>query len=105
MTLPAPELDIVVWAPVGDSGAAVSAASQRCFEAAAEQQVHLALTRLRGHQVRRIWPRVDVDDTEQVTCLRACLIKPEHLDWLDELWAGIVAGAGNPGDHGRLTGA
>ena len=92
MTLPAPELDIVVWAPVADTADGVSAGSRRCFEAAAEQHVHLALTRLRTDLVRRVWPQLTVGDADQVTCLRACLMKPEHLDWLDGLWAGVVAG-------------
>lgn len=92
LTLDAPELDIVVWAPAEDAAEAISAASRRCFEAAAERGVHLALTRLRAETVRRVWPQVDVGAAEEVTCLRACLMKPEHLDWLDELWAGVVAG-------------
>lgn len=92
MTLPAPELDIVVWAPAGESAEAVSAASRRCFEAAAGRQVHLALTRLQADLVRSVWPQLTIGDTDQVTCLRACLMKPEHLDWLDDLWAGVVAG-------------
>jgi hypothetical protein len=25
-------------------------------------------------------------DTEQAACLRSCLMKPEHHEWLDPLW-------------------
>lgn len=25
-------------------------------------------------------------DEEYITCLRSCLMKPEHLDWLDRIW-------------------
>jgi hypothetical protein len=30
------------------------------------------------------WP-VDWDQ-DQVSCLRSCLMKPEHLDWIDSIW-------------------
>ena len=27
-----------------------------------------------------------VHEKEYVTCLRSVLMKPEHLDWIDEIW-------------------
>ncbi|MGI8504660.1 MAG: hypothetical protein ACR2LR_26545 [Hassallia sp.] len=25
-------------------------------------------------------------DQDYLTCLRSCLMKPEHLDWVDDIW-------------------
>jgi hypothetical protein len=25
-------------------------------------------------------------DRDRVTCLRSCMMKPEHLDWIDRIW-------------------
>jgi glutamate/tyrosine decarboxylase-like PLP-dependent enzyme len=90
LTLMPPELDIVVWAPAADSAAAISAASQRLFDAAAELDLHLALVRVDGTLAARHWPGRIPDDADPVTCLRCCLMKPEHLDWLDDLWAMLL---------------
>ena len=32
------------------------------------------------------WATLDIDPEVSVTCLRSCLMKPEHLDWLDRIW-------------------
>jgi tyrosine decarboxylase / aspartate 1-decarboxylase len=82
----APELDIVVWAPRAASASEISELSQRIFDAAAKQNLHLALIRLpvrffSGHQ--NVFRR----DRETVLCLRSVLMKPEHRDWLDRIWA------------------
>jgi len=87
LTLAPPELDIVVWAPAAPTGSAVSAASQRCFEAAAEGGLHLALTRMPAALVAPHWPDVALSGDDPVTCLRSCLMKPEHAAWLDDLWS------------------
>lgn len=83
MTALEPELDIVIWAPVGASASEVSARSQAIFEAAATRDLHLAVANFPRH----MFPHWRLDwDQEQVLCLRSCLMKPEHLAWLDELW-------------------
>jgi glutamate/tyrosine decarboxylase-like PLP-dependent enzyme len=81
----APELDIVVWAPKADSASRVSALSQAVFDAAAAQNLHLALAGFPAELFSQHWPEI-VWDQPQVTCLRSCLMKPEHLDWLDTIW-------------------
>jgi glutamate/tyrosine decarboxylase-like PLP-dependent enzyme len=86
LTVFAPELDIVVWAPNSANARAISRASQAQFAAAAERDLHLALIEVPGTALRAHWPEVDVDPAESVTCLRSCLMKPEHLDWLDRIW-------------------
>ena len=80
-----PELDIVVWAPRARSAAAVSVLSQRIFDAAAKNSLHLALIRL---PVRFFTSTQNVlePDRDTVLCLRSVLMKPEHRAWLDRLW-------------------
>jgi glutamate/tyrosine decarboxylase-like PLP-dependent enzyme len=80
-----PELDIVVWTP---RAATVSAASRRAreiFAAAARRDLHLALAEV---PVDLVDPTRLLDrDQPTVATLRSVMIKPEHLDWLDRLWA------------------
>ena len=82
----APELDIVVWAPRAASASEISELSQRIFDAVAKQDLHLALIRL---PVRFFAAHSDAfqPDRETVLCLRSVLMKPEHLDWLERIWA------------------
>lgn len=87
LTLMPPDLDIVVWAPLADDAAAIGSASQRLFEAAARRDLHLALVRVDAGLAAVHWPERVMPEDGPVTCLRSCLMKPEHLDWLDELWA------------------
>jgi len=81
-----PELDIVVWAPMAERASEISALSCRVFEAAAGQNLHLAILKLPTAQLQVFWPDVEFDE-ETVTLLRSCLMKPEHLPWLDRIWA------------------
>ncbi len=80
-----PELDIVVWAPKGDSASEISALSSQVFAAAADAHLHLALVKLPAELLRPFWGNVKFDEPV-VTCLRSCLMKPEHMEWLDEIW-------------------
>ncbi len=85
LTLFPPELDIVVWAPQATHASSISQASKQCFSDAAEANLHLALITLPATLVKPYWPDLQFDQ-ETVTCLRSCLMKPEHLDWLDKIW-------------------
>lgn len=81
---PQPELDIVVWAPRGASASEVSARTQAVFEAAAREDLHLAVASF----PRALFPHWPLQwDAERVTCLRSCLMKPEHRDWVGEIWS------------------
>jgi tyrosine decarboxylase / aspartate 1-decarboxylase len=82
----APELDIVVWAPRAKTIAEISAASQRIFDAAAKQNLHLALIRL-PVKLFSTQHNLQYSATDTVLCLRSVLIKPEHRDWLDRIYA------------------
>ena len=86
LTLFAPELDIVVWAPRAGTAKAISVASKAQFSAAAERGLHLALIEVPGTLASQHWTTLDIDPEVSVTCLRSCLMKPEHLDWLDRIW-------------------
>ena len=84
-TIMAPELDIVVWALHGNSTSAISEASRKFFQKAARQNLHLALFNYPVSLLEYTWKDVDFD-TPQVTCIRSCLMKPEHYDWMDKIW-------------------
>ena len=80
----APELDILVWAPRATRVSEASVLSRRIFDEAARRHLHLALVSLPLHLV-------DVPamqrDRESIICLRSVLMKPEHRDWIDKIWA------------------
>jgi glutamate/tyrosine decarboxylase-like PLP-dependent enzyme len=80
-----PELDILVFAPSAQKISEISARSERFFEAAAAENLHLAKFRYPASLLHGVWKDVDLDQP-QVVCLRSCLMKPEHQDWEDRLW-------------------
>jgi glutamate/tyrosine decarboxylase-like PLP-dependent enzyme len=80
-----PELDILVWAPNGSSASQISAYSEQIFNAAAQENLHLATFKYPTALLRDKWAGVDLD-RPYVTCLRSCLMKPEHLDWVERIW-------------------
>ena len=81
----APELDIVVWAPRAKTVAEISALSQRIFDAAAKQNLHLALIRV-PIKLFNAQHNLQAAATDTVLCLRSVLMKPEHRDWLDRIY-------------------
>jgi tyrosine decarboxylase/aspartate 1-decarboxylase len=85
-TIIKPELDILVWAPAAQKASEISGLSRDIFEEAAKNNLHLATFSYPARLLREIWHDVDFDQ-EQVTCLRSCLMKPEHMDWVDRIWA------------------
>ena len=80
----APELDILVWAPRAKRVSDASDLSRRIFEEVARRGLHLALATLPVHLI-------DVQDMQRdhdtIVCLRSVLMKPEHRDWTDRIWA------------------
>lgn len=83
-TLP-PELDIVCWAPAAGLASEISRRSRTLFGAAARHDLHLSLTELPAALLRHWWPGVSFD-VARVSCLRACLMKPAHREWIDQIW-------------------
>ena len=81
----APELDILVFAPRGNSVRETSALSRKVFDAAARRELHLAVAELPLH----FWEKGlggMKRDRDTLTCLRSVLMKPEHLEWADRIW-------------------
>ena len=79
-----PELDIVIFAVNAESAEESSRMARTIFEDTAKKGLHLALANLPV----KLFPEsmLKYRTQEYVTCLRSCLMKPEHLDWLDEIW-------------------
>jgi glutamate/tyrosine decarboxylase-like PLP-dependent enzyme len=84
-TIFTPELDIVVWAPHASRASRISDRSQEVFRAAAAKNLHLATFRYPSALLASQWRDVDFD-REDVICLRSCLMKPEHHDWIEDIW-------------------
>jgi len=84
VTASAPELDILVWAPHAASVTEASNVSKRIFAEAATRQLHLALVSLPVHMLEVGDMRRDRD---AIICLRSVLMKPEHREWADRIWA------------------
>jgi glutamate/tyrosine decarboxylase-like PLP-dependent enzyme len=83
----APQLDIVVWAPRADTVEGTSKLSQKIFDQAARQNLHLALIHLPVRLFAHANPRPSwADSSGTVLCLRSVLMKPEHRDWLPRIW-------------------
>jgi glutamate/tyrosine decarboxylase-like PLP-dependent enzyme len=80
-----PELDILVWAPNGGSVSRISERSEQIFNAAARENLHLATFKYPTILLQESWGDVELDQ-KYVTCLRSCLMKPEHLDWVERFW-------------------
>jgi len=90
---PDPELDIVVWAMRGATVEESSRRAQEVFDRAAAGGLHLAL----AHLPARFFPGgrwSAAGDGTMVTALRSVLMKPEHLDWVEEIGARIQRAAG-----------
>jgi len=81
-----PELDIVMWAPLAGSDSRISELSRQIFERAAEDDLHLAIVKFPTRLLKDSWKNVRFEN-EYVTCLRTCLMQPEHLEWLGRIWA------------------
>ncbi len=80
-----PELDIVVFAPRGESAEEISGRSRQLFKLAAGRNLHLALAEFPASLLEPYWFGVEFDKPT-VTCVRSVLMKPEHREWVDEIW-------------------
>ncbi len=81
-----PELDIAVFAPKGKTFSEISALSRKKFAGCAEKNLHIALFEVPA-EIAEYYLKDAVKDSETVTCLRCCFMKPEHLDWLEKITA------------------
>jgi tyrosine decarboxylase / aspartate 1-decarboxylase len=82
----APELDIVVFAVRAATVAESSLLAQKIFDAAENEHLFLALAGLPVNFFpRQTWS--DQEHPSTITCLRSVLMKPEHLSWIDRIFA------------------
>jgi tyrosine decarboxylase / aspartate 1-decarboxylase len=85
-----PELDIVVWKVKDENSERASELAQKIFVGCATRGLHLALV-----QLPEVWFRqANLENKGLVTCLRSVLMKPEHAEWLDRIWARLSAASG-----------
>jgi glutamate/tyrosine decarboxylase-like PLP-dependent enzyme len=82
--LAAPELDIVVWAVRAGSASESSKLARQVFDAASERDLHLALATVPRSMLEAAAP-VQRWDAPEITCLRACVMKPEHREWMPQI--------------------
>ncbi|MBC7812254.1 MAG: aspartate aminotransferase family protein [Burkholderiales bacterium] len=92
MTVFPPQLDIVIFAPTGSSASAISRRSREIFDAAAAENLHLALASFPQTLIEKTWKTIEWDQPT-VTVLRSCLMKPEHLDWIEDIGTALEAAA------------
>jgi glutamate/tyrosine decarboxylase-like PLP-dependent enzyme len=76
-----PELDIVVWAVKGHSTSEMSEKADRLFAEAEQRGLYLSKYKVSAKRFEDVQP-----NSEYVTCLRSCLMKPEHKEWVEEIW-------------------
>jgi tyrosine decarboxylase / aspartate 1-decarboxylase len=98
-----PELDIVLWTVRTNKASQTNRLVQNLFQETAKNDLHLSLSRVSSQVVARAASRNELSfeaDAPEVLCLRSCLMKSEHLDWVDticqviEKVTGTVLGAG-----------
>lgn len=80
-----PELDIVVWTPRAGSASRASEISRAIFMEAERRSLSLALADLPLELFDL--PAGMTHDRKLITCLRSTLMKPEHADWIEEIWS------------------
>lgn len=80
-----PELDILLWAIRADSVSQASIMARQLFSESARLGLHLALAEL---PIEFFSLPADMNaDRSTITCLRSVLMKPEHLAWIERIWA------------------
>lgn len=82
-----PETDIVVWALPGGSTQEMSEKAQAFFDRAEKNKLYLSLYKFPTSKL--VSTQLTID-SEYLVCLRSSLMKPEHEDWLDEIWSRLI---------------
>jgi len=81
-----PQLDIVVWAVDAPSVSEASRRARAIFAAAEKRGLYLAVAEL----PLAFFPNLPAGmraDRETIACLRSVLMKPEHVDWIERIYA------------------
>lgn len=82
-----PETDIVTWALKGNKTSEMSKTAQEFFKKTESNNLYLSLYKYPTSKFRN--PAFETD-SEFLICLRSSLMKPEHKDWMDEIWNRMV---------------
>jgi cystathionine beta-lyase/cystathionine gamma-synthase len=85
-----PLLKVTDLEAVGEVAKANNLLFRALFDAAARKDLHLALIDVPIEIAGHYWPGLEAN-RKSVTCLRSCLMKPEHLDWIDDIWSTLLA--------------
>lgn len=85
-TVAPPELDIVVFGAAAVDARSCSMRAREVFARAAAEDLHLALIELPVEMVAHYRPEME-PNAATVTCLRSCLMKPEHEAAIDDIWS------------------
>ncbi|MEQ8627355.1 aminotransferase class I/II-fold pyridoxal phosphate-dependent enzyme [Ekhidna sp.] len=83
-----PETDIVTWGLKGKCTSHMSELAHAFFKKAEENSLYLSLYKYPTSKLNN--PDFDID-SEYLVCLRSSLMKPEHEDWLEEIWDRMIA--------------
>jgi tyrosine decarboxylase / aspartate 1-decarboxylase len=84
-TFLSPELDILVWTPNAPTASEISTISERLFHTAESNGLYLAKFEYPSRLLKGKWGDVRFDQ-DQVRCLRSCMMKPEHSEWVERIW-------------------
>lgn len=94
-----PQLDIVAWAVKASTASQASRRARDLHAAAKKQELHLSLITVQKAMLQAVHP-VDTWDVDTITCLRACVMKPEHRQWMTEILLRLDAAAESLGQEG-----
>lgn len=83
VTITQPETDIVVWSLKGESTEQMSEKANAFFKKAEANQLYLSLYKFPTEKLDN--PDFEIN-SEFLVCLRSSVMKPEHEDWLEEIW-------------------
>lgn len=83
-----PETDIVTWGIKKESTSEMSKAAHECFRKAEENHLYLSLYKYPTYKLHN--PDFEID-SDFLVCLRSSLMKPEHDDWLEEIWKRLLS--------------
>ena len=87
----APDLDIVVWTVAVNDDERTSSLAREVQAECARRGLHLSLTEIARDRLAAP-ERLPMPESGRVVCLRAVLMKAEHLDWVDRMY-GILGDA------------
>jgi len=82
-----PETDIVAWGISGDTTSEMSNKAKDFFNKAEQQHLYLSLYKYPAEKLENTNFKID---SKYLTCLRSCLMKPQHEGWMDEIWERLI---------------